>query len=327
MARWRTLFFCAGIVMLMAGLVCGKLQYRQYQIVVLEDAAASRLVADNGGNLYLLPFAIRLEQLNFEVYPSGNVKNAAAVLSLAGRDKTESKCVSVNHPVHYRQYDLYLAGYWRQTTAKPAGIKMMLVKQPVQWAVYGGITLLVLVAIWWASVAIRNFWERAAARQRILKGILFVLTLATFVLASPVLRQKELPPVLQSVCFLPHVIAYVLSYALFLAAVLTGASGRKNGGFWRQSVLLFQAGTACYTIGLCLGMVWAKAAWGDFWGWDPKETAAAVTWLLCLATSRIEAKEKCSFAMWMALQSLCIVSLFICWFGLRLLRLGGLHLY
>ncbi len=312
---------------MVAGLVCGKVQYRQYQIVVMENTAASSLAADHDGNLYMLPFAIRLEQLHFEDYPSGSVKKVAATLFLATHDKTERKSVAVNHPVHYRQYDLYLSGYWRQTAAKPAGIKVMLVKQPVQWAVYGGVALLVLVAIWWASGALASFRMRVGVKWRLLTGSLTVLTLATFVLASPVLRQKGLPPVLQSVWFLPHVLAYVLSYALLLAALLTGAGGRKNGTFRWQSVQLFQAGTALYTIGLCLGMVWAKAAWGDFWGWDPKETAAAVTWLLCLATGRIGANKKCSFRAWMLLQSICLSSLFVCWFGLRLLRIGGLHLY
>lgn len=327
MERWRQLFFCAGIVLMMAGLVCGKLQYRQYQIVLMENATPSRMVADKDGNLYLLPFAIRLEQLHFEVYPSGCVKKAVATLSLAARDNTENKRVSVNHPVRYRQYDLYMSGYWRQTAVKSAGIKLMLVKQPIQWAVYGGVALLVLVSIWWAAAAIRRSLAQTTVRQRILPCTLFAVTLAAFVLASPVLRQKELPPVLQSVWFLPHVLAYVLSYAAFLSAMIVTVSGRRNGEWQRRSVPLFNMGAALYTTGLCLGMVWAKAAWGDFWGWDPKETAAAVTWLLCLAASRLGDKRNCSFRTWMLLQGICLASLFACWFGLRLLRLGGLHLY
>lgn len=33
------------------------------------------------------------------------------------------------------------------------------------------------------------------------------------------------------------------------------------------------------TLGMALGMVWAKREWGRYWGWDPKETFAAITWL------------------------------------------------
>jgi cytochrome c-type biogenesis protein CcsB len=32
------------------------------------------------------------------------------------------------------------------------------------------------------------------------------------------------------------------------------------------------------SIGIVLGGMWAAAAWGRFWGWDPKETWALITW-------------------------------------------------
>jgi cytochrome c-type biogenesis protein CcsB len=31
---------------------------------------------------------------------------------------------------------------------------------------------------------------------------------------------------------------------------------------------------------IILGSWWASIAWGRYWGWDPKETAALVTWLI-----------------------------------------------
>jgi ABC-type transport system involved in cytochrome c biogenesis permease subunit len=31
---------------------------------------------------------------------------------------------------------------------------------------------------------------------------------------------------------------------------------------------------------LVLGALWANVAWGRYWSWDPKETAALVTWLI-----------------------------------------------
>ncbi len=34
------------------------------------------------------------------------------------------------------------------------------------------------------------------------------------------------------------------------------------------------------TIMLVLGALWADIAWGKYWSWDPKETAALVTWLI-----------------------------------------------
>ena len=31
---------------------------------------------------------------------------------------------------------------------------------------------------------------------------------------------------------------------------------------------------------IILGSWWASIAWSRYWGWDPKETAALVTWLI-----------------------------------------------
>ena len=34
------------------------------------------------------------------------------------------------------------------------------------------------------------------------------------------------------------------------------------------------------TLVIVLGALWADIAWGRYWGWDPKETASLVTWLI-----------------------------------------------
>jgi ABC-type transport system involved in cytochrome c biogenesis permease subunit len=36
------------------------------------------------------------------------------------------------------------------------------------------------------------------------------------------------------------------------------------------------------TLGILSGAIWAQNAWGRYWGWDPKETWALVTWLFYL---------------------------------------------
>jgi cytochrome c-type biogenesis protein CcsB len=46
-------------------------------------------------------------------------------------------------------------------------------------------------------------------------------------------------------------------------------------GYW--SVLV---GFPLLTLGVALGAYWANSAWGRYWGWDPKETAALFTWLV-----------------------------------------------
>ena len=51
----------------------------------------------------------------------------------------------------------------------------------------------------------------------------------------------------------------------------------------RAEELTFRAvlvGFPLLGIGVALGALWANDAWGRYWGWDPKETAALVTWLI-----------------------------------------------
>jgi cytochrome c-type biogenesis protein CcsB len=35
-----------------------------------------------------------------------------------------------------------------------------------------------------------------------------------------------------------------------------------------------------YTAGVLFGAIWAEAAWGRYWGWDPKETWAFIAWVV-----------------------------------------------
>ena len=37
------------------------------------------------------------------------------------------------------------------------------------------------------------------------------------------------------------------------------------------------------TLGLILGSIWGKIAWGDYWNWDPKELWSLASWLILLA--------------------------------------------
>ncbi|TMD47115.1 MAG: c-type cytochrome biogenesis protein CcsB [Chloroflexi bacterium] len=39
-------------------------------------------------------------------------------------------------------------------------------------------------------------------------------------------------------------------------------------------------GFPIWTFGTMAGAVWGEHAWGRWWGWDPKETWAAITWII-----------------------------------------------
>ena len=54
-------------------------------------------------------------------------------------------------------------------------------------------------------------------------------------------------------------------------------SGQRLDEIAYQSVII---GFPLLTLGIVLGAYWASDAWGRYWGWDPKETAALATLLI-----------------------------------------------
>lgn len=117
-------------------------------------------------------------------------------------------------------------------------------------------------------------------------------------LAFPSEGQEVLVPALQSPTLLTiHVALMILSYAV-LAVAFGGAAMHitqamrhtdREGRFaflpspQRCDELTYRAvlvGFPLLAAGIALGAFWANDAWGRYWGWDPKETAALVTWLI-----------------------------------------------
>ena len=81
-----------------------------------------------------------------------------------------------------------------------------------------------------------------------------------------------------------------------------------------------------WTFTVAAGAIWAEYAWGRYWGWDPKETWALVTWVIyaCYLHARSTAGWRGSKAAVIA-----IIGLASFWFnfiGVNLL-VSGLHSY
>jgi len=45
---------------------------------------------------------------------------------------------------------------------------------------------------------------------------------------------------------------------------------------YRTAIVAFPV----YTFAVIAGAMWAEVAWGRYWGWDPKETCAFITWVI-----------------------------------------------
>ena len=81
-----------------------------------------------------------------------------------------------------------------------------------------------------------------------------------------------------------------------------------------------------WTFTVAAGAIWAEYAWGRYWGWDPKETWALVTWVAyaCYLHARSTAGWRGSRATVIALIGLA--SFWFNFIGINLL-VSGLHSY
>ena len=90
---------------------------------------------------------------------------------------------------------------------------------------------------------------------------------------------------------------------------------------YRAAVITFPL----LTIMIVLGSVWASTAWGRYWGWDPKETAALVTWLDygAFLHARVVRDWRGTKASWLLV--IGFLTILFAYFGNHFF--GGLHSY
>jgi cytochrome c-type biogenesis protein CcsB len=81
-----------------------------------------------------------------------------------------------------------------------------------------------------------------------------------------------------------------------------------------------------YTVGVICGAIWAEAAWGRYWGWDPKETWAFIVWVIyaCYLHARATAGWKGRSAAWINLLGFGAISFN---FFVVNVVISGLHSY
>ena len=155
-------------------------------------------------------------------------------------------------------------------------------------------------------------------------------------LFKPEIHSKTLMPALQSVWFVPHVIVYMFSYAMMGAATLFAVYlwFRKSPEEASQTELatcdgLVRIGWAFLTLGMTMGALWAKEAWGDYWSWDPKETWAFATWLSYLLYLHLRPANKNQDLLF-AWLIFSFILLQMCWWGINFLpsaQGSSIHVY
>ena len=104
---------------------------------------------------------------------------------------------------------------------------------------------------------------------------------------EPLVPALDNPPLL-TIHVAMAMIAYGVLAISFAAAVGYLAQGDDDRFAWLPSrKVLDEVAYRSVVIGfpifatmIILGSYWASIAWGRYWGWDPKETSALVTWLI-----------------------------------------------
>jgi cytochrome c-type biogenesis protein CcsB len=144
---------------------------------------------------------------------------------------------------------------------------------------------------WGIAAAGLFFWWRHRIQLVNASSIViaFGLLIVAYILPS---RYAPLVPALQqSLLLTSHVAAAIIAYGSFTvgftAALLylwqrAHRSPRlpppeRLDDISYHSVMI---GFPFMTLVIILGALWADVAWGRYWGWDPKETASLVTWLI-----------------------------------------------
>jgi cytochrome c-type biogenesis protein CcsB len=138
----------------------------------------------------------------------------------------------------------------------------------------------------------------------VMGAIVIALGLAETLIYTP---AGPLVPALQSYWLSIHVTAMTLSSGIFFVAAVLGimyivaeryrkrvAAGKAEPNPLLDRIpsgaqldkLTYRAvvfGFPIWTFGVMAGAIWADQAWGRYWGWDPVETWAFITWVIYAA--------------------------------------------
>lgn len=166
-------------------------------------------------------------------------------------------------------------------------------------------------------------------------GAMMAIVFTCVNIFKPEIHSKTLMPALQSAWFVPHVIVYMFAYAMMGAvtifALYLWLRPRREPSSEEMNVCdnLVRIGWAFLTLGMVMGALWAKEAWGDFWTWDPKETWALATWLSYLLYLHLRPRLRDNYLAF-ALLVFSFLLLQMCWYGINYLpsaQGSSIHVY
>ena len=305
--------------------------------------------------------SVKLNDFIMDTYPNGRPKRFASDLVVRTIDgKETSGIIEVNHPLSVGGWKIYQYDYDSDAGADSAYSVLGMVREPTQGVMLVGILLMIAAAVLLLvgqqvnkstsqQVETRHVASQTAdepqtennkSSKRNYRWIIwgcamFALIFFLFIQFSPQIVSKMPVPALQSPWFAPHVLVYILAYAMAAVSAVLSVwqliRGRHRTAESLNSCDAFaRAAFAFITIGMLFGALWAERAWGGYWSWDPKETWAGITWLAYLLFLHLREKnpEAQRTALWLCI--FAFLCLLMCWQGINLLpsaRADSIHLY
>lgn len=151
----------------------------------------------------------------------------------------------------------------------------------------------------------------------------------------------QVMPVLNSPLLSAHVSIIMLSFAMLsltficgAVAMLIKAVARRSSNADEQTAtlallsrLFLYPALAALGFGIFIGAIWANVSWGKYWGWDPKEVWALITFMvyaIAAHTATLPALRKPM--VYHAFMVLAFISIIMTYFGVNYF-LGGMHSY
>lgn len=145
-------------------------------------------------------------------------------------------------------------------------------------------------------------------------------------------------PVLNSPLLSIHVSIIMMGFALlsltFINAItaltvklINRDATRQMAALQSLSLLFLYPAATTLGIGIFVGAIWANVSWGEYWGWDPKEVWALITFMVYAAALHPKTlpvlRRPVTFHVFMLLAFLTIL---MTYFGVNYI-LGGMHSY
>jgi len=170
---------------------------------------------------------------------------------------------------------------------------------------------------------------------------IFLAMLCIFIYTNDISEKKLLAPALQSPLFVPHILFYLSGYAMMAinvcASTIRLISQKKiepedNVNISHLDIMIritLAIGFVLITVGFMIGIVWAKYVWGSYWGWDPKESWALITWLFYLVGIHLISKRRVLSKKLLIINIGAFLTMLFTYFGVRFLptAISSVHIY